>query len=122
MADFIVPFPPEKGWSVVSDMGFHTFDPGCSPGEAELFLLVQVTPEGGYTGSFRFLLCADMTFSCQVQKNPLANIPLSTRTGSIVIDGLCIYKAPHHGASVLRTVKIWIHNWGNEFFRLMQLF
>ena len=43
-------------------------------------------------------------------------------TGSNVIDGLCIYKAPHHGASVLRTVKIWIHNWGNEFFRLMQLF
>ena len=68
MADFIVPFPPEKGWSVVSDMGFHTFDLGCSPGEAELFLLVQVTPEGGYTGSFRILLCADMTFSCQVQK------------------------------------------------------
>ena len=66
MADYIVPFPPEKGWSVVSDMGFHTFDRGCSPGEAELFLLVQVTPEGGYTGNFRILLCADMTFSYQV--------------------------------------------------------
>ena len=114
MADFIVPFPPEKGWSVVSDMGFHTFDPGCSPGEAELFLLVQVTPEGGYTGSFRILLCADMTFSCQVI-NSLAKISLSTMTGSNMIDGLCIYKAPHCDMSVLRTVRIRIHNWGREF-------
>ena len=75
MTDFIYPFPPGEGWQVLPDAEFGTFAPGCAPGGAEVFLLVQVTPEGNYCGNFRVILCADQMFRCTLPANRILPVP-----------------------------------------------
>ena len=58
----VVTFPPREGWEVMDDQHFPTFQPWWP----DLALLVQVSPEGGYSGCFRLALRGNQTFKCQM--------------------------------------------------------
>ena len=69
-----VTFPPSKGWAVLDDKDYYTFQPRCQAGGTDVSMLVQVSPEAGFSGNFRVVLAGDTVFKGQMGADKLLAI------------------------------------------------
>ena len=70
-----VPFPPLGGWTVLEDDVFETYLPASSPTETTMGTLVQISPEGVFSGNFRLVLAGDRSIKGQIMASHLLAVP-----------------------------------------------
>ena len=69
------PFPPLGGWTVLEDDVFETYQPASSPTETTMGILVQISPEGVFSGNFRLVLAGDRSIKGQIMASYLLAVP-----------------------------------------------
>ena len=69
------PFPPLGGWTVLEDDVFETYLPASSPTETTMGTLVQISPEGVFSGNFRLVLAGDRSIKGQIMASHLLAVP-----------------------------------------------
>ena len=69
------PFPPLGGWTVLEDDVFETYQPASSPTETTMGILVQISPEGVFSGNFLLVLAGDRSIKGQIVASYLLAVP-----------------------------------------------